>query len=209
MLAKYFAFLAVLVGCIAGYLFWPQSRKSTTTPNLNVNEEAFYLLKKEMTPDQVAAVLESPHETAKGRIIKIERPEDPQSRFGIQETNQSDNPLRVFRGVNDESIRALFSLGKLIAAEFCLGHTAVLYNGDTSDISDRDCLAADRAGINASPLDDQSKELRLRIEAFRKKQALRNATKQRTTRQGIAGRCRGIAARCRIAGEAIDPRIGF
>ena len=187
MFAKYFAFLGAVSTLIVGYVIWTQPKTTSFTPNLNVNEEAFHLLKKEMSKNQVLAILGAPHQTRTGRIVAVERPQDPKQRFGIQETAQSENPLLVFRGVDDENILGLFAADKLIAVEFRLGRTAVLYNGGTSEISDRECLAVDRDRVDASAVDDEeSRRLRQRIDAFRKKQALRKVVQAIESRPAAA-----------------------
>ena len=166
MQGKFLGFLAIALVCLVGYALLTERRMGPPT-SAKVNDEAFYLLKPQMPFHEVVDIQGEPQESTTGSIVKINQ-ESPSwhslVEYGLQEERHSVDRLSLFRGVNDESVRALFSSGKLVAAEYRLGNTRVLYVGPPAQQSERTVAFA-----SIRPSD----ELLQRIDAFRRRQSLR------------------------------------
>ena len=143
-------------------------------PNVNVNEEAFRLLKQGEPKADVLALLGTPHDTTAGTIVQIERPIDPVMHYGICESIESQNPLLVFRGVNDENIRVVF-VRQADCRRILPGKHGPAVHRRPVSYERPGMLAIDSERLHDSPLDAPSKDLQLRIDAFRKKLFLRRA----------------------------------
>lgn len=164
-------FLALLTGAVLAIVAYVVLTHEPPGPPVNpqLNDEAFYLLKPGMPYGSVVAVLGNPENApATGHVVRIGKESLWHIvNYGIKRSADSRDPMFVFHGVGDESVRTLFAAdaGTLIAAEYCLGDARVLYMGPSSDMME-DVMAG-------ASLSRPSELLLQRIFAFQRKQAMR------------------------------------
>ena len=167
MQGKFIGILALGFACLIGYAVVTQPRKSAPT-STRVNDEAFYNLNREMSYQQVVAILGEPQEFTTGIVVRVSK-ESPSWHscvdFGLQEDPGSNDRLFLFRGVNDENVRVLFCQGRLFAAEYRLADARVLYLGPSVENGER--------MVAGSSIVQPPDELIARIDAFTRKQSLR------------------------------------
>jgi antitoxin component YwqK of YwqJK toxin-antitoxin module len=130
--------LTVIVASAAFY--WFTRKEPEQPPNDRVNSENFRQLQSEMerlrlnmTEAQVESILDLPHRTAGGQIVKEERPDSPDARFVLEElpNGEGGNLLNLYLGPRKQSIAVLLSAEKriVIAAEYRVRDDSLKYVG--------------------------------------------------------------------------------
>jgi hypothetical protein len=123
-----FALLALAIVGGLGYKVYTEYVQKT--PKTLVDVDAFNKLEIGMGKPAAEALLGPPQRTTRGRVVAIDVRYSPDIHFAIDERNTAAEELDIYEGQNNERILILYSKdGKAIAAEYALGHSAVLYKG--------------------------------------------------------------------------------
>ena len=150
---KILAILLLIAGAAVAYQMIAKE-KCEPPPNERVNEQKFDELRAKMTATQVESILGSPHRTAGGEIVQLERPGSPDLQGTIHERpcTPGGNKMNVYQGRNEESIEVLFSAKEevVIAAEYHVSDHPVIYRGPRVAKRSEDLLAVS-IGQSAGP----------------------------------------------------------
>lgn len=132
------ALLLLFAGGLA--IHWFTKKEPEPVPNDRVSVESFRQLQSEMdqfrgklTEAQVERILDLPHRTTKGQIVKVERPDSPDASFELEEAPGAEggNLLNLYLGPRKQSISVLLSPDNriVVAAEYRVRDTSVKYVG--------------------------------------------------------------------------------